>query len=333
LLVFGDDMRDDIVARLLGGDADLETSRYLDRLLELASLEEAEYQFLLDPFDRSVALVFQLFNSSDLDPWDVDLSSFLDMFNERIENTENIDLPTCGKLVRMAWTILRSQAATLIERQENSLNCQEEEIWDFEGGWESDLDDEDYIFTGGVLSGAADEALPSIFEGRIHRGQGRPVTLGELLIGLQSAGKLAEEQRMRETIAKERREANEKARARFSGSLHVENLEDDLRRTWYALKNNTNENSHSVELKDIVTSLNDKSLKSGLNDEEAKAEAQVTALVSALFLTNRGSVDLNQQEGRGGKIILRNLWEDAEDFNDLTEHLFPKSEIRGVKSV
>ena len=121
-------MRDDIVARLLGGDADLETSRYLDRLLELASLEEAEYQFLLDPFDRSVALVFQLFNSSDLDPWDVDLSSFLDMFNERIENTENIDLPTCGKLVRMAWTILRSQAATLIERQENSLNCQEEEI-------------------------------------------------------------------------------------------------------------------------------------------------------------------------------------------------------------
>ncbi|MFQ3344318.1 MAG: hypothetical protein ACKVI6_01205 [Candidatus Poseidoniales archaeon] len=333
MLVFGDDMRDDIVARLLGGDADLETSRYLDRLLELASLEEAEYQFLLDPFDRSVALVFQLFNSSDLDPWDVDLSSFLDMFNERIENTENIDLPTCGKLVRMAWTILRSQAATLIERQENSLNCQEEEIWDFEGGWESDLDDEDYIFTGGVLSGAADEALPSIFEGRIHRGQGRPVTLGELLIGLQSAGKLAEEQRMRETIAKERREANEKARARFSGSLHVENLEDDLRRTWYALKNNTNENSHSVELKDIVTSLNDKSLKSGLNDEEAKAEAQVTALVSALFLTNRGYVDLNQQEGRGGKIILRNLWEDAEDFNDLTEHLFPKSEIRGVKSV
>ena len=56
-------MREDIVAKLLGGDMDLETSRYLDRLLELASLEEAEHQFLIDPFDRSVALVFQLFNS------------------------------------------------------------------------------------------------------------------------------------------------------------------------------------------------------------------------------------------------------------------------------
>ena len=63
-------MRDDIVTRLLQGEEDLETSRYLDRLVELASLEEAEHQFLIDPFDRSVALVFQLFRSKDLDPWD-----------------------------------------------------------------------------------------------------------------------------------------------------------------------------------------------------------------------------------------------------------------------
>ena len=48
-------MRDDIVARLLQGEEDLETSRYLDRLVELAALEEAEHQFLIDPFDRSVA--------------------------------------------------------------------------------------------------------------------------------------------------------------------------------------------------------------------------------------------------------------------------------------
>ncbi len=331
--VFGNDMREDIVVRLLGGDTDIETSVYLDRLLELSSLEEAEHQFLLDPFDRSVALVFQLFNSSELDPWDVDLSSFLEMFNKRIENTENIDLPTCGKLVRMAWSILRGQAASLIERQEKSFNYQEEEIWDFEGGWESDLDDEDYIFTGSILSGAADVALPSMFEGRIHRDQSRPVTLGELLMGLQSAGRLAEEQRIRETIAKERREANEKARARFSGSLHVENLEQDLQRTWYALKNNANKSSGLVELKDIVRSLNQKSIKSGMTSGEAKAEAQVTALVASLFLTNRGYIDLNQEEGRDGKIILRNLWEEEDNFNTLTEYLYPKSKLQGVENV
>lgn len=325
-------MREDIVAKLLGGDIDLETSRYLDRLLELASLEEAEHQFLIDPFDRSVALVFQLFNSSDLDPWDVDLTIFLEMFNERIEKTDNIDLPTCGKLVRMAWSILRNQASSLIERQEKSLHY-EEEVWDFEGGWETEFDDEDYNFSLGVLSGAADEKLPSMFEGRIHRDESRPVTLVELLMGLQSAGKLAEEQRLRETIAKERRDSNERARARFSGSLHVENLENDLKRTWNALKNNTNETSQSVELGDIVSTLNQTSLKSGMNEEEAKAEAQVTALVSALFLTNRGYVDIYQEEGSDGKIVLENLWKDARDFSTLTKQLHPESILEDNKIV
>ena len=232
----GQAMRDDIVVRLLGGEADLETSRYLDRLVELATLEEAEHQFLIDPFDRSVALVFQLFQSSDLDPWDVDLSSFLEMFNKRIKESENIDLPTCGRLVRMAWCILRGQASTLMERQERAFDYEEEEIWDFDGGWEADFDDADYNFSVGVLTGAADEVLPQMFEGRIHRDESRPVTLGELLMGLQAAGRLAEEQRLREQIAKERREAHTRARERFSGSLHIEDLEGDLRRTWEALR-------------------------------------------------------------------------------------------------
>ena len=123
----GQAMRDDIVARMLGSDTNLETSRYLDRLVELATLEEAEHQFLIDPFDRSGARVLQLFQSSDLDPWDVDLTSFLEMFNERIKESENIDLPTCGRLVRMAWCILRGQASTLLERQEHAFDFEEEE--------------------------------------------------------------------------------------------------------------------------------------------------------------------------------------------------------------
>ena len=44
----GQAMRDDIVSRLLGGEPDLATSKYLDRISELASMEEAEHQFLID---------------------------------------------------------------------------------------------------------------------------------------------------------------------------------------------------------------------------------------------------------------------------------------------
>ena len=330
----GKALRDDIVETMLGGETDLETSRYLDRLVELATLEQAEHQFLIDPFDRSVALVLQLFQSSDLDPWDVDLSSFLVMFNERIKESENIDLPTCGRLVRMTWCILRGQASTLLERQERAFDFEEEDVWEFDGGWESEFDDADYNFSVGVLTGAADEALPQMFEGRIHRDESRPVTLGELLLGLQDAGRLAAEQRLREEIAKERREANARARERFSGSLHVEDLEGDLQRTWESLKVRSKGAGKPIVLQDLVHDISSKSMETGIDKEEAEAEAQVTALVSALFLTNRGYVDLKQEKGRNGKITLKDLWTKEDDFSLLSEKLHPKTmTMEAVKDV
>ena len=327
----GQAMRDDIVSRLLGGEPDLATSKYLDRISELAGMEEAEHQFLIDPFDRSVALVFQMFQSNDLDPWDVDLSSFLEMFSTRIESSENIDLPTCGRLIRMAWSILRNQASTLIEKQERAFDFDEEDTWDFEGGWETDFDDDDYNFSVGVLSGAADDVLPTIFEGRVHRDEGRPVTLGELLMGLQEAGRLAEEQRTRERIAKERRDALSTARERFKGSLHVEDLEGDLERTWYALRNRAISEDKSVGLQDVSEELMSMALDSGVERGEAKAEAQVTALVSALFLTNRGYTELSQEPGRNGKVTLVPLWDGEESFSELTAKLHP-GEVKGVRT-
>ena len=325
-MIFGELMRDDVVSRLLSGNPNLETSKFLDRLMELSTLQEAEHQFLMEPFDRSVALVFQMFQSSDLDPWDVDLSSFIEMFNQRIKTAENIDLPSCGRLIRMAWAILRNQSSTLIERQERALDFDEDETWDFDGGWEAEFADEDYNFSLGVMTGAADEALPSIFEGRIHRDEGRPVTLGELLLGLKDASRLAEEQRIRERIAKERRDANEKARARFSGSLHVEDLEGDLKRTWTSLKSKSSGDG-AVSLREVADDLNATSLSQGIAEEEAQAEAQVTAFVSTLFLTNRGYVGLTQEGGDDGKILLSDLWADSSDYDELTEKLHPKSEI------
>ena len=319
----GQAMRDDIVSRLLGGEPDLSTSKYLDRISELAGMEEAEHQFLIDPFDRSVALVFQMFQSTDLDPWDVDLSSFLEMFSSRIEKSENIDLPTCGRLIRMAWAILRNQASSLIERQERALDFEEDDTWDFEGGWETEFDDEDYNFSIGVLSGAADDVLPSIFEGRVHREEGRPVTLGELLMGLQEAGRLAEEQRTRERIAQERREALSTARERFSGSLHIEDLEGDLERTWNALRSRSEGQKEAVSLNEVSEHLMGLAVDSGVGPDEARSEAQVTALVSALFLTNRGYTEISQEPGRNGKVSIAPLWEGEDSFAELTAKLHP----------
>ncbi len=324
-------MRDDVVLRLLEGQPNLETSKFLDRLMELSTLEEAEHQFLIDPFDRSVALVFQMFQSSDLDPWDVDLSSFIEMFNERIKGADNIDLPSCGRMIRMAWSILRGQANSLIERQERSMEFEEEVEWDFDGGWEAEFDDADYNFSVGVMTGAADEALPSMFEGRIHGKEGRPVTLGELLLGLKDASRIAEEQRTRERIAKERREAHDRERARFSGSLHVEDLEGDLKRTWEALKSRA-QSSQEVGLREVADELNSMSPPAS-NEQDSKTESQVTAFVSTLFLTNRGYISLDQEGGYNGRIVLEDLWGESRDYDELTERLHPKSDALGASNV
>ena len=330
-MIFGEQMRDDVVLRLLEGQPNLETSKFLDRLMELATLEEAEHQFLIDPFDRSVALVFQMFQSSDLDPWDVDLSSFIEMFNERIQGAENIDLPSCGRMIRMAWSILRGQANSLIERQERAMDFEEDVEWDFDGGWEAEFDDADYNFSVGVMTGAADDALPSMFEGRIHGKEGRPVTLGELLLGLKDASRIAEEQRTRERIAKERREAHHRERARFSGSLHVEDLEGDLKRTWEALKSRP-PSSQGVGLREVAEELNRNS-PPGLNEQEKKTASQVTAFVSTLFLTNRGYISLDQECGYNGRIVLGDLWGGSRDYDELTERLHPKSDSMEASNV
>jgi len=273
-------------------------------------------------------LVFQLFRSKDLDPWDVDLTSFLEMFEQRIKASEDIDLPTCGRLIRMAWQILRGQASTLIERQDHAWAEVEDDFLDFDvGGWESEFTEDDYNFSVGVMTGAADNVLPSMFEGRIHRKESRPVTLGELLMGLQSAKQISEDLKLREQIAKERREAHAKARARFSGSLHVEDLEADLRRTWDVLRERSGEDDMAVDLKEIAGKLRDRSVEGGLGFDEADAEAQVTALVSALFLTHRGYADLTQKSGRNGLITIKDLHPDYNDFDVLTEKINPKPEM------
>ena len=74
-------LRSDIVNRLLGGEEEEQVTPFLDRLVEIAEMENGEHQMLVDPIDRSIALVFQLFETESLDPWDVDLSTFIDLFS------------------------------------------------------------------------------------------------------------------------------------------------------------------------------------------------------------------------------------------------------------
>ena len=110
-------------------------------------------------------------------------------------------------------------------------------------------------------------------------------------------------------------------------SLHVENLEGDLERTWNALRSRTISNNESTDLSEIVDILKENSLKSGIGLDEAESEAQVTALISSLFLTHRGYAEVSQDSE--GNISLKNLHLDDDDFSTLTNRINPKSKLPG----
>ena len=68
-------------------------------------------------------------------------------------------------------------------------------------------------------------------------------------------------------------------------------------------------------------------MKSGIGLEEAESEAQVTALISSLFLTHRGYAEVSQDSD--GNISLKNLHLDDDDFSTLTNRINPRSKLSG----
>ena len=62
-------LRQDVMDQLLAsGEASVDATQFADRILAIAETEEAEHQTLVDPFDRSVALVLSLVREEELDP-------------------------------------------------------------------------------------------------------------------------------------------------------------------------------------------------------------------------------------------------------------------------
>ena len=78
-------LRQDIINQLLeSGEESESAAKFAERIMPVVEAEESEYQSLEDPFDRSVALVLSLVKDQELNPWDVDLSTFLKVFTKRV---------------------------------------------------------------------------------------------------------------------------------------------------------------------------------------------------------------------------------------------------------
>ena len=313
-------LRQDVMDQLLAsGEASSDASLFADRILAIAETEEAEHQTLVDPFDRSVALVLSLVREEELDPWNVDLSSFLKVFTQRVKSeAATLDLPACGRLIRLSWEVLHQQAAVLFDRVQF---VEEEDEWDegFDFGWEADYDDEAFHFTNTILQGEADEILPTLFDERVRRDEGRPVTLGELLSAFKDAADDAEALRLRE----ENRIAHElelqEYLADVGGRMHNEDLEGDIQRCWTAMRQTCQAAGTSkVPVADVMVNLA-VVLEStfGVLPEGYDDEAKVASFIAGLFLTHRGFASITQDQVPDGVICLEDAWPNIETFEEV----------------
>lgn len=296
-----------------------EQAAYLDRLLELATLEMAEHQALRDPFDRSVALVFGLIHEADMDPWSIDLAGFARLFEARLAGAEGIDLPACGRLLRMAWQVLHGQAEQLLHR--TTLAEEEvfdDDLWFDDGGWEQSADDETYEFNLNIISGRARPHLPDLLAETVRRGAGRTVTLSELLAGLADAHEEAEGRKRREAARERWREDVEHALSNVTARVHAEDLEADVAQVWHALRRRAAhaDGGAPVTFDAIIDHVVGELAQEAPDEspETLRQEARITAFVALLFLARRGLAEVWQSSPGEGDVQARDLWPQAPDY-------------------
>ena len=312
-------IREDIINNLLENREETreEAIDYADRLVTIAEMENAEYSSLEDPFDRSVALVFELVKDADLDPWNIDLTAFVSLFSERIKkNSDNIDLPSCGRLLRLAWAVLRGQVEDLLERQNNAdLEGELEDEFFIDEGWMTDFSDDEFNFTNNIISGEIEADLNGLFEERVRREEGRPVTLGDLLGALRGACDDAEITRIREENRIKYKLEVEQALGNVGARMHDENLEGDIELSWNLMKE-MNEKGE-IDLQTLSDGIANELKKDLDEDVDVSAEAKVTGLVSMLFLTHRGFTDIKQDSVPNGKITIKDLWPKINNWDSI----------------
>ncbi len=313
-------LRQDILDQLMSQDEELsEAERYADRIIRIAQEDNAEHQVLTDPFDRSVALVLSLVKEEGMDPWNIELSAFLKLFTQRVrKEASGLDLPACGRLIRMSWEVLTQQASTLFDRVIALDFEDDEDFIDF--GWEAEYDDEEFIFTSTVLDGNADAVLPSFFGERVRRDEGRPSTLGELLSALKDACDEAEVLKAKEEYRRNHAEELKNMLDNVGSRMHKEDMEGDIRRCWDAMRLVCKARKEvKVPVSEVTAELENILLESfGEIPEGYGLESKITSFVAGLFLTHRGYAWISQ-EGPDDPIMLEDRWPDAESFDDATQ--------------
>lgn len=273
----------------------------VERYLALArDIREGVHVAIDDPYDKCVALVFELVINERMNPWDIDLRQFSKLYLARVKGVDDIDFITAGKLMLMAWSVLKAQTEEVlsaIARIEEQRRVQIEGAAGAEAGvmdmidanpWMS-ADETTYNFTKAVI-----EADPLHLDEAVHPPGERPVTLYDLISAFEEAKEESTTRAvLEEERAKARAELDRARKSKVAGMMHSENLEEEIAQTWMRILERVH-HEDSPAAKVAMSALHD----------GTKADF-LSVFVSALFLAFNQRVVLSQEPFPTGDVMLQ----------------------------
>ena len=281
----------EVINHLLFHKSLTEENQDMDRINHYIEMvkktNRGEHIAIENPFDRSIALTFELVLQNHLDPWNIDLVNFSSMYLKRAKK-EKVDLITAGRIIYLAWKILKLQSnylVTNIESETEKIDESDVFTWDdipFSEMWLTEKDD--YSYTNIIMK----TPKPPLNE-PIRRVSKRKVTLIELLNAFKEAKNKAEQRLLLEKIRQQEKEKlAEKARQRMRGTAHEDHLEKDITLVWEKIKNIPKK---TISLTDLC--------------EKNNREEIIKTILSLLFLANDNKIKIYQKNFPFGKIYAK----------------------------
>ena len=252
----------------------------------LGEIDQGLHAAVSDPFEKSIAAAFSLVIENRMDPWDLNLAQFTRMFLERMGKDGGVNFLTAGKLVAMAWEVLRRQSEGVLEHSKPPQEYVESlfDEWDLSGVVEPPMVRVD--FSEAVRTG---QLLP--LHEAVRREGHRSVSLLELVDALQEAKVEAARQLELNALREHARRA---FRPLLEAQLHGENLSEDIGITWERV---SQWNGSAIPLSQLWT---------------PDPWDRVTVFVSVLFLVRFGKLRAWQEDFPAGEIYVERAAKAAE---------------------
>lgn len=208
---------------MVGDESD--GKRITDYIDLVTHADDGEHVSLPEGFNRDIAIAFELVTQNHLDPWDLDLSKFAEMYLKEAKE-RGVDIVTAGRIILMAWTVLKLQSdevaskAIIRSAEPTELGWEDIPDWGFN---DDQMDFNDRIF-----------ALPKapIDEKIRHKGD-RRVTLMELLNAFEEVHTEAQQRlEINEMKLAARLQLRRRMRGRIGGMMHTEDVQAEMSETW-----------------------------------------------------------------------------------------------------